>query len=168
MPKPPNNNESNAFALAVTPDIDMEAPRDERMAQALAMVRMGASIQMAATAANIAPRTLRDVVYKDPETLNEREKEIEQLAFEAVLLASEKIMEMLEQNMMRPAEVTKALQVMRDTVSMRRKWNTPPVEVNVGKESWLDKMLRGIEATEKAANEGQPIDVTPGGSDDKV
>lgn len=164
MGKPPNNNESNAFALMVCEDtlenITEDSPREERIATAIALINMGSSINNAALATFLPPKTVWDRYYKEPKRKDEREEYIEQLAFEGTVMASEAILKMIEEGTMRPAEVTKALTVMRDTVAQRRKWNTPPVEIVAEKETALEKLIRALEKEREARSEGT-IDVTP-------
>lgn len=170
MPKPPNNNESNAFALMACEDLIAEVtedtPRDERIAAAIALVEMGSSVNNAANATFLSPRTVWDRVYKDPKAKDEREEFIENQAFEGVVRAGEKIMELLEGGGMRPAEIIKAYEVMRTTVAKRRKWDAPPPpEPEPEKRSALRELIDALQK-ERQERDKNTIDVTPEKNDD--
>lgn len=165
MPKPPDNNASNAFALMACEDtiadITPETPRDDRIAAAIALVEMGSSVNNAAEATFLAPRTVWDRVYKDPKAKDAREEYIENQAFEGVVRAGEKIMELIESNSMRPAEVIKAYDVLRTTVAKRRKWDAPPPAPEPEKQKTaLQTLVEYAERLREERDRGV-IDVTP-------
>lgn len=170
MPKPPDNNASNAFALMacedLIADVTENSPRDERIAAAIALVAMGSSVNNAAHATFLPPKTVWDRVYKDPKRKDEREEFIENQAFEGVIQAGQKIMDLLEAGSMRPSEVIKAYEVMRTTVAKRRKWDAPPpAEPEPEKRSALRELIDELQK-ERQEREKNTIDVTPEAQDD--
>lgn len=159
MPKPPDNNAGNAFALVACEEqieeLTPDSPIEERMAAALALVALGSSINNAAHTTFLPPRAVWSRFHKDPTRLDERDKHIETQAMEGILRAGEKINELLEtEGAMRPAEVVKAYDSFARVAGLLRKWNAPPVappepEKRSALRELIDELAKQREAVEK-------------------
>lgn len=159
MPKPPDNNAANAFALVACEEqienLTPDSPVEERIAAAIALVALGSSVNNAANTTFLAPRTVWDRVHKDPKRLDERDKHIEAQAMEGILRAGEKINELLEtEGAMRPAEVVKAYDSFARVAALLRKWNAPPPappepEKKSALRELIDELAKQREAVEK-------------------
>lgn len=169
MPKPPDNNAGNAFSLMVCEDtiadITEDTPRDERIAAAIALVRMGSSINNAADVTFLSPRTVWDRVNKDPKYLDDREKAIREKALEGILRAGERIETMMSiedgEGRMRPSEVVRAYEAFARVAAQLGKWNTPPPPPPEEKQKTALQTLVEYAEHLRAERDRGTIDVTP-------
>lgn len=160
MSKPPDVLVSNNLAdkslsdkiAALTPD----TPLDERFALGMAMVFSGSSVSHASLMVDVPTRALWDRVTKlrTPEeraaAVSDAENRLLLQALEAVELATARTLDLMDQDRLRPAEVIKFLQVMRDTVAAKLKWTAPlPPPPEPEKEApLLKRLLDKLEAGE--------------------
>jgi hypothetical protein len=113
------------------------------------------------------PAVSESQTFESDDMTEEQKREFERLqAFEGVVRAGEKIMEMLENGGMRPAEIIKAYEVMRTTVAKRRKWDAPPPpEPEPERRSALRELIDALQ-NERQERDKNTIDVTPEAKDD--
>jgi len=144
--------------------ITEDTPRDDRIAAAIALVRLGSSINNAADVTFLPPRLVWDRVNKDPKHLDDREKAIREKALEGILRAGEKIDVMLSgegEQKMRPAEVVRAYEAFARVAAQLGKWNTPPPPPPEEKQKTALQTLVEYAESLREERDKNTIDVTP-------
>lgn len=110
------------------PAVDPPSPKAKRIAAGFVLVEQGKSYREAAAIVGIPTSTLwaahNHVRPADArsESFAAIEAHIEDLSAELTAKVAERLLARVEEGSMRPAEEIKAMQVARDTLSMRRDW----------------------------------------------
>lgn len=117
-----------AAIVAQLPPPGTPSPTTQRLAAGVVLLQQGMTQRQAAAAVGVPRSTLWAYYHGQRpnagrhDSLAEAESMIEDISAEITLRASEKILEGIEADKFRPAELVKASQVARDTLAIRRRW----------------------------------------------
>lgn len=162
---------ADPFADAVAeqlPAVDEASPKARRLAAGVALLRQGKTYREASELCGVPRSSLWEFAHGlhsevgRNEALDTIERQIENLSAEIVVRASQKLLERLDDDSMRPSEEVKALQVARDTLSIRRKWNG----ASIGDARAVNALADALEAmrdrAQADAKVAEAIEVEPG------
>lgn len=148
-----------------------ESTEEERLTVALAMIMAGSAAYNAARKTGVDLDLLRKhfAASQTPEQriemLERSEGRILLQAMDAVEIAADKVLDLIEKDQIRPSEIIKFLQVMRDTVATKMKWTAPlPPPPEPEKEEpllkrLLDKLESGaIRLTQEKVVDGELVE----------
>lgn len=139
---------ANEYALAINEhNIKRVAEPDcsdhEKLVIAMTIVRSGASYTAAARATGVSVHKIYSAVAEKMPR-DAKEDMMEELAMDISIHASLAIMERIENQDIRSSEMVKALQVSRDTVARKRRWDKDPENIEEKKVSKLEELLTQV------------------------
>jgi DNA-binding transcriptional MerR regulator len=132
----------NQFNLARIQEPD--CTDHEKLVIAVTIVRSGAAIITAAKATGVSVHKIYQfLAEKMPR--DAKEEMLEELALDITIQASLAIQERMEApNGIKSSELVKAMQVSRDTVARKRRWDKDPEVIEEKKKSRLEELLEQV------------------------
>jgi transposase len=115
----------------------------EKLVIAVTIVRSGASYPAAAKATGVSIHKIYDAIAEKMPR-DAKEDMMEELAMDISIHASLAIMERIQDGSIRSSEMVKALQVSRDTVARKRRWDKDPDVIPEEKRSKLVELLEQV------------------------
>lgn len=148
--------------------LNQESSLEDRCAVGISLIKSGATVGFAVAQSGAPHRTLVEraklEIPEDLKTVRIMEAE-ERILFQALEVwerATDKALEMLENDQLKSGDVIKLMQVARDTIATKLKWNAPlpPPPEPEKEKSVLEKILMRLES-------GQSLTVSKEATDEK-